>query len=281
MSPDEWILENNVWIRIGAFVACLVLLAACERFAPRRKLHYKKSLRWFSNIGIGALNIAIIRLIFPLMAIDAALVTEAKGWGILNYFDISYGLSVLVGFLILDLSIYFQHVLFHAIPLFWRFHRVHHVDLDFDVSTGQRFHPIEITVSMAIKISLVVAFGIKPLAVLFFEIILNATSLFTHSNWSIHPLIDRALRWFLVTPDMHRIHHSVYVKETDSNFGFNLSLWDRIFGTYRKKPKDGHKEMVIGLKEFKEEKYLKIDWMLFIPFMRNKKIKKTKKNNTG
>lgn len=271
MSMDEWILQHSAWIRAGAFAACLALLACCERLAPRRRLHYKKSLRWFSNIGIGALNIAVIRLIFPLMAIDAAFLIESRGWGMLNFLEISYGLSVLLGFLILDLSIYFQHVMFHAVPLFWRFHRMHHVDLDFDVSTGQRFHPIEIAVSMGIKIGFVAAFGIKPLAVLLFEVILNATSLFTHTNWSIHPLIDRILRWLLVTPDMHRIHHSVYVRETDSNFGFNLSLWDRIFGTYREKPKDGHEEMAIGLKEFKEEKYLKINWMLFIPFMRNKK----------
>lgn len=270
MPANEWILENNIWIRIGAFAACLIFLALCERAAPRRKLHYKKPLRWFNNIGIGALNVAIIRFIFPLVAIDVAFIAESKEWGVLNSFNLSYPLSVLIGFLILDLSIYLQHVMFHAIPLFWRFHRMHHVDLDFDVSTGQRFHPIEITLSMAIKIVLVVAFGISPLAVLLFEIILNASSLFTHTNWNLSPLIDRILRWIIVTPDMHRIHHSVYHIETDSNFGFSFSFWDRIFGTYRESPKDGHKNMTIGLNEFKEEKYLKINWMLYIPFIRKK-----------
>lgn len=265
-----WILENSIWVRLGAFAGILLILAICEKLAPRRKLHHKKSTRWISNIGVGALNIAILRLVFPLMAIDVAFVAESRNWGMLNQLEIGYPLSSLLGFLILDLSIYFQHVLFHAVPLFWRFHRAHHVDLDFDVSTGQRFHPLEITLSMGIKIGLVIAFGITPLAVLLFEIVLNATSLFTHANWYIPPFFDRVLRWFLVTPDMHRIHHSVYHRETDSNFGFNLSLWDRLFGTYRESPKDGQQEMAIGLNEFKEEKYLKINWLLLIPFLRNK-----------
>jgi sterol desaturase/sphingolipid hydroxylase (fatty acid hydroxylase superfamily) len=198
-----------------------------------------------------------------------AVMAQQNGWGLLNNYHLPYWLSVVVGVLMLDLIIYLQHVMFHTVPILWGLHMMHHADLDFDVTTGLRFHPIEIWVSMGIKISAVAVFGASPLSILIFEILLNATSMFNHGNVMLPLGIDRVLRLFVVTPDMHRVHHSVTIRETNSNFGFNFPWWDRLLGTYRAQPAAGHVEMTIGLSQFRDPKRLTLPWMIALPFIGN------------
>jgi len=261
------ILSNHMAIRLASFSLVLVAMAVWEVLAPRRPLQLTRLARWPHNLGIVLLNTLLVRVLFPTAAVGMALYAQDRGWGLLSGSGIATWIVVPLCVLVLDLAIYLQHVMFHAVPLFWRFHRMHHADLDFDVTTGARFHPVEIVLSMLIKFAVIIAIGPPAIAVLVFEVILNATSMFNHSNARIVPAIDRVLRCFVVTPDMHRVHHSTEDDETNSNFGFNLPWWDRLFGTYRDQPRAGHTGMTIGIHGFREPRVCdRLSGMLMIPF---------------
>ena len=262
----ETIFSNEPAIRLGFFVVIFALVAVWECVAPRRPRTVSRRLRWPNNLGLVALNTVLLRLVFPAAAVGLALAGERQGWGLLNAFAVSPWVAVPLVVVVLDLAIYLQHVMFHAVPALWRLHRMHHADLDVDVTTGARFHPIEILLSMGIKLAVVAALGAPPLAVLIFEVLLNATSMFNHGNVRIAGKLDRTLRWFVVTPDMHRVHHSVLPRETNSNFGFNLPWWDRLLGTYRAQPAAGHQAMTLGIEQFRTPRDLWLDRMLAQPF---------------
>ena len=255
-------------IRLVFFFVVLGIMAVWEIMTPRRSLSVSKPLRWINNLAIATLNTIILRLLFPAAAIGMAVFVETRGWGILNYLQSPFWLAVFVSVVTMDAVIYFQHVLVHAVPMLWRLHRVHHADLDFDVTTGSRFHPIEIILSMLIKFATIVVLGPPIVAVVIFEILLNASSIFNHANVRIPKNVDRLLRWIIVTPDMHRVHHSVEDDETNSNFGFNLPWWDRLFGTYRNQPRSGHEQMIIGINTFRDRTQCAwLPGMLAMPFM--------------
>jgi len=241
-------------------------MVAWERWAPRRRRELPRRLRWSSNLGVVALNAVLLRLAFPLLAVGLAFMAEQRGWGLLHTVEVPAWASFVVALLALDLAIYLQHVMFHAVPALWRIHRMHHADLEFDVTTGLRFHPVEILLSMGLKLAVVTALGPPAAAVLVFEVLLNATSMFNHGNVRLPRWLDRRLRWFVVTPDMHRVHHSIHPAETNSNFGFNLPWWDRLLGTYRDQPGDGHEAMTIGIEQFRTRRDLRLDQMLVQPF---------------
>ena len=260
-------MSYEVVIRLGFFFGVFALIAIWEVLAPRRSLTTSKTVRWLSNLGITFLNPVVVRLVSPIMPVTMALLAQKSGWGLLNNFALPYWLPVVIGVAVLDLVIYLQHVMFHTVPVLWRLHMMHHADLDFDMTTGLRFHPIEVILSMGIKLSIVVVIGPPALAVLIFEILLNTTSMFNHGNIRLPSSIDRKLRLLVVTPDMHRVHHSVTIRETNSNFGFNLPWWDRLLGTYRDQPAAGHEGMTIGLAQFRDPKRLTFLWMLALPFI--------------
>jgi sterol desaturase/sphingolipid hydroxylase (fatty acid hydroxylase superfamily) len=260
------VFANEPVIRLAAFGGVFVVLAVLEFIVPRRKQAIRRVWRWPNNLGVVIVNTLLLRIAFPTTAVGLALVAEAHGFGLLNVIRLPDWLALLVSVLALDLAIYLQHVLFHAVPALWRLHRMHHADLEFDVTTGLRFHPIEIVLSMLIKLAVVVAIGAPALSVLVFEVLLNATSMFNHANMRIPTWIDRVLRWLVVTPDMHRVHHSILARETNSNFGFNLPWWDRLFGTYKAQPAAGHEEMTIGIEQFRDPRELRLDRMLAQPF---------------
>jgi len=253
-------------IRLAFFLGVLGLIAAWEALAPRRRRALGRWTRWPSNLAITALNAALIRLAVPVTATGFALLCEQRGWGLLNALDLPRWLAIALGVLALDLVIYLQHVLFHAVPALWRLHRMHHADLDIDVTTGGRFHPVEIVASLAIKLAAIAALGAPMEAVLAFEILLNATSMFNHGNIRLPSGLDRVLRWIVVTPDMHRVHHSIVPRETNSNFGFNMPWWDRLFGTYRAQPEAGHEAITIGISQFRSPREQWLDRMLTQPF---------------
>jgi sterol desaturase/sphingolipid hydroxylase (fatty acid hydroxylase superfamily) len=257
---------NEATIRLGAFFAVFTAMALWEAATPRRTRSYSRFRRWPSNLAVVALNTALIRILLPTTALALALLGANRGWGLLNNVPVPSWIAVVASILLLDAAIYLQHVMFHALPALWRVHRMHHADLDFDVTTGARFHPIEIVLSMLIKFAVVVALGAPALGVLIFEVLLNATSMFNHGNVRIPIRLDRYLRWLLVTPDMHRVHHSIVVGETNSNFGFNLPWWDRLLGTYRDQPAAGHDGMTIGIEQFRVARELWLDRMLLQPF---------------
>ena len=254
-------------VRLAVFLLLFVLLALAEHLRPRRPLTVSKLARWRVNLGIVALDTLVARLLLPIAPIALAAWLQGRGWGLFNALSFSGPPAVLAGILLLDLTIYAQHRLFHRTPILWRIHRMHHTDLDLDVSSGTRFHPVEIALSLAIKLVAVAILGIAPQAVLLFEIILNACSMFSHANRELPPAVDRWLRLVVVTPDMHRVHHSVIVRETDSNFGFNVPWWDRLFGSYRAQPRDGHLGMTIGLKEWRSQQDLGLWPLLRLPFI--------------
>jgi sterol desaturase/sphingolipid hydroxylase (fatty acid hydroxylase superfamily) len=256
------------WIRLGAFATVLLLLGGFELLAPRRRPSVGRWRRWPGNLGLVALDTLLVRLLFPVAAVGAALLAEQRGWGLFNLIALPAWFEILLAVILLDLLIFAQHVLFHAAPLWWRVHGVHHADHEFDVTTGLRFHPVEILLSMAIKVVAVVLLGAAAVAVLIFEVLLNATSMWSHSNIRLPRAVDRLLRPLLVTPDMHRTHHSVIPRETHSNFGFNLALWDRLFGTYREAPQAGHEGMTIGLPDHRSGAELRLTGMLLMPFKR-------------
>jgi sterol desaturase/sphingolipid hydroxylase (fatty acid hydroxylase superfamily) len=262
-------MSTEIAIRLGFFFGIFVLVAICEILAPRRALTTSKANRWFANLVIMALNPLSVRLFFPVLPAAMALLATERQWGLINNFDLPYWLEVVIGVVALDFSIYLQHVLHHAIPALWRLHMVHHADLDYDLTTGLRFHPMEIIISMGIKLMMVAALGPPVLAVLIFEVALNATAMFNHSNIHIPGSVDRILRRFVVTPDMHRVHHSVIIRETNSNYGFNLPWWDRLFGTYKDQPDKGHTDMIIGLSQFRDPRKLTLPRLLILPFEGN------------
>lgn len=263
-------LEREAQIRLTVFFAVLIIIALWEIFLPRRKRVASKATRWLNNLGLVALNGAMLRFVFPVLAVGIAILAEQRGWGLFYQFRIPSVAVMFVSVVLLDFLIYVQHLIFHKVSLFWRLHRMHHIDPDLDVTSGARFHPIEIALSMLIKMGFVILLGIPPEAVLIFEILLNASAMFNHGNINLPLSIDSILRWFVVTPDMHRIHHSIFREETDSNFGFFLSWWDRIFGTYTENPKSGQLDMVIGIGQFTEEKYLTLPWLMVVPFLNKK-----------
>jgi sterol desaturase/sphingolipid hydroxylase (fatty acid hydroxylase superfamily) len=265
-AMSDNLLAHDPLIRLSIFGGVFAVMAAWEVLAPRRDIRIRRGMRWPGNIGIIVLDTLLVRLMFPLTAVGLALVAEARGWGLFHAVDLPVWAGVLLAVIALDLAIYLQHVLFHAVPVLWRLHRMHHADLEVDVSTGARFHPVEILLSMGIKLGVVAALGAPALAVLIFEVLLNATSMFNHSNVRMPSWLDRILRWIVVTPDMHRVHHSVVVRETNSNFGFNLPWWDRLFGTYRDQPAAGHEAMIIGITQFRAPGEQRLDRMLTQPF---------------
>lgn len=262
----EIILANEPVIRLGAFAGIFTVIALWELGAPRRLQRLPRRGRWPSNVAIVVLNTFLVRLLFPIAAVGVAVLAEARGFGLLQAIQAPPWLALVASLVLLDLAIYLQHVLFHAVPALWRVHRMHHADLEFDVTTGARFHPIEIVLSMVIKLGVVAALGTPAVAVVIFEVVLNATSMFNHGNVRIPARVDGVLRWILVTPDMHRVHHSVVPRETNSNFGFNVPWWDRLFGTYRAQPAAGHEAMTIGIEQFRDPHELRLDRMLVQPF---------------
>lgn len=247
-------------------------MAFWETLAPRRERQFPRLRRWPSNFGLVAFNTLALRLIVPTAAVGAALVSAERGWGVFNIIELPGWLEIVVAFLILDLVIYGQHVMFHRVPMLWRLHCMHHTDLDLDVTSGARFHTIEILASMGIKLVVVAALGAPAPAVLIFEVVLNATAMFNHANVRLPEGLDRLLRLVLVTPDMHRVHHSILRRETDSNFGFNLPWWDRLFGTYRDQPEAGHIGMTIGIDQFRSPRELVLDRMLTQPFRNDRTL---------
>lgn len=259
------LLAHEATIRLAIFLTVLALMAGLEAILPRRVRTVGRWQRWPANLGIVVLNTVLVRLLLPVTAAGIALVFERQGVGLLPGLGLPPWAAFLAALVLLDLAIYLQHVLFHAVPGLWRLHRMHHADLDFDVTTGSRFHPIEILLSMAIKLALIAALGAPVAAVIVFEIVLNATAMFNHANLRLPAALDRVLRWFVVTPDMHRVHHSIRLEETNSNFGFNLPWWDRLLGTYRPQPRDGHDGMTIGIEQFRTLGDLRLDRMLIQP----------------
>jgi len=259
-------MQNENMVRLVFFFGILLLVACWEIVAARRPLTVSKFGRWGNNFGIIAVDTLLVKLVFSIAAVGVSAAAEKNGWGLLNYVEASHVPSIVVGVLVLDLAIYFQHLMFHAVPLFWQLHMIHHTDLDVDVTTGFRFHPIEIIISMGIKIAIVAALGPPVIAVLIFEIALNGTSMFNHGNIQMPHALDRLFRVFVVTPDMHRVRHSVIISETNSNFGFNLPWWDRLFGTYLAQPVAGHEKMTIGLSHFRKPEELTLPKLLILPF---------------
>ncbi len=264
---SELLLGHEPTIRGAVFLGVLALMAVLEAASPRRRREIPRLLRWTNNLGIVALNTLVLRLAFPITALGLAEIAGARGWGLFNALEWPLWIAFPVSLLALDLIIYLQHVMFHAVPALWRLHRMHHADLEFDVTTGLRFHPVEILLSMVLKLAAVAVLGPPAVAVLTFEIVLNASSMFNHANLRLDPGLDRLLRRLIVTPDMHRVHHSIRPAETNSNFGFNLPWWDRLLGTYREAPASGHEAMVIGIEQFRAPRDLWLDRLLLQPLL--------------
>lgn len=261
------LINHEPAVRLGAFAGGLLVIAAFEAFAPRRERAVGRLARWPHNLALVALNTLLVRAVVPISAVSLAALAQERGWGLFNG-AVSLGwVTVLVSVALLDLAIYLQHIMFHAVPVLWRLHRMHHADLDFDVTTGVRFHPVEVLLSTGYKLALVSVLGIPAIAVVAFEVLLNAGSMFNHANLWLPEPVDRALRWLVVTPDMHRVHHSVAPAETNSNFGFTLPWWDRLCGTYRAEPAAGHERMTIGLEDFRDPAYLRVDQLLVQPLL--------------
>lgn len=267
MELERIVLDHESAIRVAFFLGILGVVGLWEVAAPRRVPVVSRALRWGSNLSLVALNTLMLRLVFPLTAAGIAVVGATRGWGVLNHFQAPPGLALAVSVIAMDFAIWLQHVVFHAVPVLWRLHRVHHADIDYDVTTGVRFHPLEIVLSMLIKWATIAVLGPPVAAVVIFEVLLNASAMFNHGNVRIPAGIDRWLRLLVVTPDMHRVHHSIEEQETNSNFGFNLPWWDRLFGTYRDQPRAGHRAMTIGLREHREpHEVARLDGLLLLPF---------------
>ena len=270
MNIDSVSIYHEPYIRLAFFATIFALVAVVELFAPRRTLVASQQKRWINNILLSLTDTIILRLVFPIFPVGVAIICSGKGWGIFNFIPMPLWLAIISGVVLLDMVIYFQHRMFHLVPIIWRLHKVHHIDQDIDVTTGLRFHPLEMILSMIIKIIAVIIIGAPAVSVVIFEILLNGTTMFNHGNLYIPAFIDRIIRLLIVTPDMHRVHHSVIMKETNSNFSFNFSFWDRIFGTYLAQPENGHLQMKIGLTGYQESKYLQLWPMLIIPFASRK-----------
>jgi len=266
MPFDSFLIGNGPEIRLGVFASTFVIIALWELLAPRRALENSKTIRWANNLALAAVNIFFVRVLFPSAVVGVALFADERGVGLLHMFSIAYPLAMILSLLALDLQMYLTHLMFHAVPALWRVHRVHHADVDFDVTTGMRFHPIQMVLMVPIKVAVIFVLGPPVLAVLVFETAFNAVLVFNHANIRIPRAADRALRWFIVTPDVHRLHHSVDATETNSNFGFALTWWDRLLGTYRAEPADGHERMVIGVDQFRTRRDSWFDRLLLQPF---------------
>lgn len=264
---ESFVQAHEMAIRLGFFFGVLAMMALWEELAPRRALTVSKTLRWSNNLGLVVLNTLVLRLLFPAAAVGMAAVAAEQGWGLLNQVPVPFWLAVALAVVFMDFVIWLQHVMVHAVPALWRLHRVHHADPDYDVTTGLRFHPLEIILSMLIKFATIVVLGPPVLAVVVFEVLLNATAMFNHGNVRLPAGLDRWLRWLVVTPDMHRVHHSVEDDEANSNFGFNLPWWDRLLGTYRDQPRGGHQGMTIGIRGYRTPR--EVSWLpglLSLPF---------------
>jgi len=267
MNIESWLLAHEWMIRTGAFVAVFAVVALWEVLSPQRARLLPRALRWRSNLGIVLINTLLVRLFFPLAAVGMAVFSAEHGWGVLNHFDVPFWLAVPLAVVAMDFVIWLQHVMVHAVPALWRLHRVHHADLDYDLTTGTRFHPLEIVLSMGIKFATIALLGAPVLAVVIFEVLLSACATFNHGNIRLPAALDRVLRWFIVTPDMHRVHHSVEDDESNSNFGFNLTWWDRLFGTYREQPRAGQAGMTIGIHGHTDpNEVARLPGMLLLPF---------------
>lgn len=267
MDLEKFVLAHEPVIRLGFFVGIFAIVALWELAAPRRALTVSKSARWVSNLALVALDTLVLRVMFPLAAVGVAGFAASRGWGLLNHFPVPFWAAVPLAVIALDFAIWLQHVMVHAVPALWRLHRVHHADPDYDVTTGARFHPIEMVLSMLIKFGAITVLGPPVVAVVVFEALLNATAMFNHGNIRLPLALDRWLRWVVVTPDMHRVHHSVEDDETNSNFGFNLPWWDRLFGTYRDQPRAGHLAMTIGIRGHTDpHEVIRLDGLLMLPF---------------
>jgi sterol desaturase/sphingolipid hydroxylase (fatty acid hydroxylase superfamily) len=266
---SESAMKPEPFIRLGFFLGIFLLMALWEIWGPRRPLLTSKKGRWFANLALVAIDTLSLRLFLPVLATGVALLAEEEKIGLLNYLGGPFWIKIVLGVIFLDLIIYLQHAMFHALPAFWRLHMMHHTDLDFDTTTGIRFHPLEIFLSMGIKMIAVLGLGVSVPAVVIFEILLNATSLFNHGNVCLPAPFERVLRLFVVTPEMHRVHHSVIIRETNSNFGFNFPWWDRLLGTYRDQPAAGHEGMTIGLSHFRNPGELTLLHLLVLPFTRH------------
>ncbi len=267
MNWNNFVLSNEIAIRLSFFFGILLIVALWEIKSPRRNLTQPKLMRWIHNLGLVFLNSLVLRVLFPAAAVGVALFAQEHQWGLFNYYQPSFLFAVSISVILMDAVIYLQHVMVHAVPLLWRLHRVHHADMDYDVTTGARFHPIEIVLSMLIKFATILLLGPPVVAVVIFEVLLNATAMFNHGNLKLPFGVDRVLRMFVVTPDMHRVHHSIDDDETNSNFGFNLPWWDRLFGTYKAQPRAGHEGMTIGIHHFRDATKVERIWgMLMLPF---------------
>ncbi|MPZ21657.1 MAG: sterol desaturase family protein [Luteitalea sp.] len=261
------VITHESLTRLAIFLAILVAMAVWELLAPRRPQDFGRRLRWPANLGIAVIDTLSQRVVLPSALVGFALLIESRGWGLFGVLGWPALMTILASIIALDLLIYLQHVLFHAVPVLWRLHRMHHSDLECDVTTGVRFHPVEHLLSMGFKVAAIAALGAPPVAVLAFEVLLNATSMFNHANIRMPRAIDHVLRWIVVTPDMHRVHHSVRPEETNSNFGFNLPWWDRLLGTYRPGPAAGHDGMTLGVEQFRSPRDLRLRRLLIQPFL--------------
>lgn len=266
-------------VRLSAFAGIFLIMATLEIALPRKQRVVGKGGRWFTNISLVIVDTLALRLIMPILAVGMADYAAGQGWGLLALVDFSLWIEIIIAFLLLDMLIYAQHIAFHKIPVLWRFHKVHHADRDLDVTSGARFHPLEAVFSMAYKLLCIALIGPAAFAVFLFEVVLNAAAMFNHANVRLPLGIDRVLRLFIVTPDMHRVHHSVIERETNSNYSFFLTVWDRIFKTYIAQPEKGHESMTVGLSEYQDSKPANLIWSLLVPFSRNKDVNKTGGNS--
>ncbi|NCG17857.1 MAG: sterol desaturase family protein [Rhodobacterales bacterium] len=263
----DWLIDNEPAVRLGIFFGVFGVMATWEVLAARRPLSMPKGKRWLANMGLVAFNNVLLRLLMPTAVVGVAAYAVDSGWGLLNLVHLPIWMAVIASVVLLDMAIYFQHLVFHAVPILWRLHRVHHADRDYDVTLGTRFHPIEILLSLGIKFCLILLLGPPVVAVMLFEVSLNATAMFNHGNVRLPLALDRVLRLFVVTPDMHRVHHSVIASETHSNFGFSIPWWDRMFGTYQAQPAAGHGQMTIGLPQQQDDTHQTLLWLLVYPFV--------------
>ncbi len=264
----DWVSQHEIALRLGAFALTFLAVALWELAAPQRELTLPRAVRWRANLGLVLLNTVLLRVVFPTAAVGVAAVASAQGWGVLNVWQPSAWAAVLLAVVALDLVVWLQHVMVHAVPALWRLHRVHHADLDYDLTTGARFHPLEIGLSMGIKFAAIVLLGAPVLAVVVFEVLLSSCAMFNHGNIRLTARVDRVLRWVMVTPDMHRVHHSVEDDESNCNFGFNLTWWDRLLGTYREQPRAGQQGMTMGIRDHRDpQEVAHLGGMLRLPFV--------------
>jgi sterol desaturase/sphingolipid hydroxylase (fatty acid hydroxylase superfamily) len=268
LAVADWITQHETAVRLGAFALTFLAVALWELVAPQRQLTLPRAVRWRGNLGLVLLNAALLRVVFPTAAVGVAALAVAKGWGVLNVWQLPAWAAVLLAVVALDFVVWLQHVMVHAVPALWRLHRVHHADLDYDLTTGARFHPLEIGLSMGIKFAAIVLLGAPVLAVVVFEVLLSSCAMFNHGNIRLPARADRVLRWFMVTPDMHRVHHSVEDDESHCNFGFNLTWWDRLLGTYRDQPRAGQQGMTLGIRDHRDpQEVAHLGGLLRLPFV--------------